>query len=225
MRRVHTVALDRVGYIDMSNIMLRLWCGPIVGFAFILVTLFLAALVPGYSLVRHSVSEIGALSSPLRWPFSGFLVFEAALLALFASALFETTRSRWPAVLLWIEAGCYLGLAAFPTPHPLHNLFGLGQVVGYSAMLAAWLSWRRDARLNRLATVSGLLFAGFIVLFFGWMAVLIASIHNPAMLKVLAATQGLSQRTYIYALPVWAIATGWSFRKLLADVPVTASAT
>jgi hypothetical membrane protein len=199
-----------------------------MGLAFLFVTLFVAAILPGYSLVRNTVSEIGGLSSPLRWPFSGFLACEAALLALFASALFEiakeTGRSRWPAVLLWIEAGCYLGLAAFPTPHPLHNLFGLGQVVGYSAMLAAWLSWRRDTRLNRLAALSAILFSLFIILFLGWMAVLIASIHNPPMLKVLVATQGLSQRTYIYALPAWVIATGWVFTSLLGDVPIVAAA-
>ena len=197
---------------------MRLWCGPIMGSAFIVVTLLLAAFLPGYSLIRQTVSEIGGVGSPLRWPYSSFLLIEAGLAALFGSALLSASRSaglsRWPALLLWIEAACYAGLAAYPTPHPLHNLFGLLQVVGYSAMLAGWLAWRRDVRLAGLAGLSGGLFLIFVVLFFGWIGLLIASIHNPPMLKLLVATQGLSQRAYIYTLPIWAVAVGLVFRAL-----------
>jgi hypothetical membrane protein len=197
---------------------MRLWFGPMMGSAFIVVTLLLAGFLPGYSLIRQTVSEIGGVGSPLRWAYSSFLLVEGMLAALFGSALFGISRSahlsRWPVLLLWIEAGCYVGLAAYPTPHPLHNLFGLIQVVGYSAMLAGWLAWRRDVRLARLARLSGGLFLLFIVLFVGWIGLLIASLHNPPMLKLLAATQGLSQRAYIYTLPIWAFAVGLVFQTL-----------
>jgi hypothetical protein len=47
-----------------------------------------------------------------------------------------------------------VGVAAFAYPHPLHNVFGLSETIGYQAPLFFALTWRRDPRARTLVALS-----------------------------------------------------------------------
>jgi len=61
--------------------------GPISGLIFVLGVAGLAAVVPGYSHVRQTVSEIGEVGSPAQMPFMIMLLAIALCLFGFALAL------------------------------------------------------------------------------------------------------------------------------------------
>jgi hypothetical membrane protein len=118
----------------------------------------LGLLIPGYSHVRQTVSEIGELGSPARVPFAIMLCFVAVCLLVFASAVRDVSvaaqHSRSAAYLIWFMAVPALGTGVFAYPHPLHNIFGLSELIGYQAPLVFALTWRRHPRAKRLIATS-----------------------------------------------------------------------
>jgi hypothetical protein len=46
------------------------------------------------------------------------------------------------------------GVGLFAFPHPLHNVFGVSELIAYQAPLAFALSWQRDPRAKTLVTLS-----------------------------------------------------------------------
>jgi hypothetical membrane protein len=123
----------------------------------------LALLVPGYSHVRQTVSEIGELDSPARIPFTVMLCAVAACLVMFAFAVRDASiRAGHATVAAWL-IGCaavsIAGVGLFAFPHPLHNVFGQSELIGYQAPLALALAWRRDPGAKGLVAFSWILFA------------------------------------------------------------------
>lgn len=140
----------------------RLLFGPAAAVLLLLGIVGLALMIPGYSHVRQTVSEIGEVGSPARVPFTIVLVCVAACVLVFASALRERSiaagHSPWAAYLTAFMAVPIAGVGIFAYPHPLHNVFGLSELVGYQAPLLFALAWRRDSRAGTAVAVSWLAF-------------------------------------------------------------------
>jgi hypothetical protein len=137
-------------------------CGPAAGVLFVLGTVALAATLPRYSHVRQTVSEIGEAASPVRIPFAILLCAIAACSATFAFALRDRSlalgHSALASYLTGWMAVAIAGVGIFAYPHPLHNVFGLSEVIGYQAPLFLAFGWKGDARVKTAARFSWLFY-------------------------------------------------------------------
>jgi hypothetical membrane protein len=141
----------------------RLLSGPLASAIFAVGVVGLPLMVPGYSHVRQTVSEIGEVGSPARVPFSIMLCGVAVCLVVFAfgvrDASVKAGHSSFAAYLIGLIAMAAAGIGVFASPHPLHNIFGESELIGYQAPLALALAWRRDPKARRLVTFSWAMFA------------------------------------------------------------------
>jgi hypothetical membrane protein len=134
----------------------RLLFGPLAASILAVAIVVLAEMVPNYSHVQQTVSEIGEVGSPARVLFAAALCLVAICLVFFALALRDflrrSARSPWAAYLVAAMAVSAAGVGVFAHPHPLHNVFGLSELVGYQAPLAFALAWRRSQARSLLLT-------------------------------------------------------------------------
>jgi hypothetical protein len=141
----------------------RLLFGPLAAAILTCGVVGLAFMVPGYSQVRQTVSEIGEMDSPARISFSIMLCCVAASLLVFASGVravsIKAGHGRLAAYLIGSMALSVAGIGLFPFPHPLHNVFGESELIAYQAPLALALGWRNDSKAGRLVSFSWILFA------------------------------------------------------------------
>lgn len=137
---------------------LRLSFGIIATIVLWAALLLLPFMVPGYDFVRETVSLIGEMSSPARVPFAAMLCAFAICLLVFAWGLGDASiklgRSTAAAYLTGFMAIASAGVGIFAFPHPLHNVFGLSEIVGYQAPWVLAMTWRREPRVRRVVTFS-----------------------------------------------------------------------
>ena len=128
----------------------RLLFGPVAGVILTFGIAGLALMIPGYSHVHQTVSEIGEIGSPARVPFAVMLCCVAACILVFAAAVRDRSvqagHSRSAAYLTGFMALSAAGVGLFAYPNPLHNVFGISELIGYQAPLCLALTWRRDPR-------------------------------------------------------------------------------
>jgi hypothetical membrane protein len=140
----------------------RLWFGPLAALIFAAGVIALATQIPGYSHVHQTVSEIGEAGTAMQRPFTVLLIVIAFCVLVFASGVFSVSRaagrSTVAAWLLVCMAASAAGVGIFSTPHPLHNVFGLSELVGYQAPAAVALTWRREPGAKGLVGFSWLMF-------------------------------------------------------------------
>ena len=130
---------------------MRLWLGIVAGPLLFAGIFALAWTVPGYSQVQQTVSELGEVGSPARVAFAFLLCLVAACLISFARAAATAHRAAnvsaaptWLIVAMGISAA---GVGVFAYPNPLHNVFGMSELVGYQAPLAVALAfWKKPSR-------------------------------------------------------------------------------
>ncbi len=141
----------------------RLLFGPLSGTVLSFGIVGLALLIPGYSHVRQTVSEIGEIGSPARVPFAIMLFCVAGCILMFAlgvrDVLLATDHSSIAAYLIGFMALPAAGIGVFAYPHPMHNVFGISELIGYQAPLVLALTLRRDSRAKTLVLLSWILFA------------------------------------------------------------------
>ena len=183
----------------------RLLFGPLAAIVLLLGIVGLAFGVPGYDPVRQTVSEIGEEGSPMRWAFTGLLCAVAAGILVFAAGLDgvarRTGRSRWPAWITTWMAVSAAGVGVFAFPHPLHNVFGLSELIGYQAPLVLALAWRRDPDAGEAVAISRLM--AVVV----WVAIavnLVAIFRDPVVWPALKPVYGLAQRALFASWFGWA---------------------
>lgn len=188
---------------------MRLLCGPLALCLFVLAVAILPLLVPGYSHVRQTVSEIGDTDSPARIPFAIMSCFIAVVIATFASALrSESKVSNHSPIAAWLT-GCLAlsiaGVGIFAYPHPLHNVFGISELVGFLAPFVFAFSWRHD---QNHATVVG--FSWIMSICVGVAVALnLATLDRHGALFALERPfYGLVQRALFIAWFVWCAGTG-----------------
>ena len=131
----------------MTTYLQPLNLGRIIAISFILGTLVFGFTLENYSLASQTLSEIGSMSSPLRLPFQIFKVLIATLILFFSVMVLKYARrndlSMIPGILLLCFGLSDLGVALFPTPHPMHNVFGLSMTLGYLSPLFFALLWSK----------------------------------------------------------------------------------
>jgi|SRR5580658_2051818 hypothetical membrane protein len=169
----------------------------------------LASLVPGYSQVRQTVSEIGELDSPARIPFAALLCCVAACLLVFASGIRTIAKQAGhnplAAYLIGLMALCAAGVGLFAFPHPLHNVFGESELIGYQAPLALALAWRNDPRAGRLVRFSW----GAFALVWICIALNMTTLHRHGPVwETVAPYYGLIQRALFLVWFGWCAGVG-----------------
>jgi len=193
----------------------RFLFGPLGAVILALGVVGLALLVPGYDQIRQTVSEIGEVGSPARAPFALLLCTVAACILIFASALRELAaaegHSQWPAFLVAFMAMSAAGVGVFAYPHPLHNVFGMSELIGYQAPLAFALSWRRDGRARVGVAISWI----GVVLVWGAIALNLSSLDRGGQLFAhLRPVYGFVQRALFASWFAWCASLGvWLFRR------------
>ena len=206
------VAAEADGVVRLGS---RLWFGPLAAVILLVGVLGLATLLPGYSQVRQTVSEIGEIGSPARVSFAAMLCAVAACLLVFASAVHDLSRARgwsiWAAAFVGFMAVPVAGVGIFAYPHPLHNVFGLLELVGYQAPLVLALTWRRDPDARRVVAFS------WIMALLVWVAIalnLVTFARGSAVWDLVAPVYGLVQRGLFAAWFVWCAGAGLMMRRL-----------
>lgn len=183
--------------------------GPAAGVLFGCGISLLALMLPGYSHVRQTVSEIGEVGSPANVPFTVLMCAVALCVLGFAwgvrQASVSSGHNQLAAYLIACLAVSGAGVGIFSFPHPLHNLFGESELIGYQAPLALALAWRRDSRTPRLVRFSCIMF----VLIWVSLALNLTSIGRHSQLWAqLQPVYGLIQRSLFVAWFAWATGAG-----------------
>ena len=167
----------------------------------------LALLIPGYSQVYQTVSEIGEIGSPARVPFAVMLGCVAACIFVFASAVRDlSVAAHHPQLAAYLIAFMALpaaGIGVFAYPHPAHNLFGMSELIGYQAPLVFALTWRRDPRAKAVVVLSWIFFA----LIWAAIALNLSPFAAPVWTYV-KPVHGLAQRALFAAWFGWCAVLG-----------------
>ncbi len=187
----------------------RLWFGPLAAAVFCFGVAGLAAMLPGYSHVHQTISEIGAVGSPMQTPFSVMLCVMALCILVFAAgvraACIRAGHSTWSAYFIGYMAIPSIGIAIFSTPHPLHNVFGLSEIVGYQAPVVLAFTWRKDTQAKGLVALSWLAFL------LAWIAMglnMAGLAPDSALWALVKPMIGIAQRLLFGSWFVWAFAVG-----------------
>lgn len=185
----------------------RLLFGPLAGIILGFGVAGLALLIPGYSHVHQTVSEIGEIGSRARVPFAFMLGCVAVCILLFASAIRDVSvaaqHSRLSAYLIAFMALPAAGIAVFAYPHPAHNIFGMSELIGYQAPLAFALAWRHDPGAKTLVVLSWI----FFLLIWGAIA-LNLSPFVAAVWVYVKPVHGIAQRALFAAWFGWCAIAG-----------------
>ena len=185
----------------------RLLFGPLAGIILGFGIVALALLIPGYSHVHQTVSEIGEIGSPARVPFAVMLGCVAVCILVFASAVRDLSvaadHPRLAAYLIAFMALPAAGIGVFAYPHPAHNVFGMSELIGYQAPLVFALTWRRDPRAKAVVVLSWIFFA----LIWGAIALNLTAFSAPIWAYV-KPVHGLAQRALFAAWFGWCAVLG-----------------
>jgi hypothetical protein len=159
--------------------------------------------------VQQTVSEIGEIGSPARIPFAIMLGCVAGCILVFAAGLLDLSvvagHSRWAAYLTGFMALPAAALGIFAYPHPLHNVFGLSELIGYQAPLVMALTWRRDPRAKTLVALS------WIMSVLIWAAILVnlSSLDRQGLIwTYVKPVHGLAQRFLFFDWFGWSAVVG-----------------
>lgn len=187
----------------------RLLFGPLAAAVLVSGIGGLALTIPGYSHVRQTVSEIGEIGSPARVSFAVMLCCVAACILVFASAVRDMSvqagRSALGAYVIGSMALSAAGVGLFAYPHPLHNVFGISELIGYQAPLVLALTWRRDPRARTLVAFSWVMFG----LIWGAIALNLSSFDRRGVAwAYVRPSYGLVQRALFAAWFGWCAGAG-----------------
>jgi hypothetical membrane protein len=192
----------------------RLAFGPLAALILLLGMGMTAAMVPGYDAWRQTVSEIGEVGSPARLPFAVLLCGVGLCLLVFASAIRDLARARDRSVLaayfIAFMALPAAGIGIFAYPHPLHNWFGMAELVGYQAPLVLAVTWRGDARRRDVVVFSWGMFALVSI------AILLnlSTFHRQgALWAAIRPVYGVVQRSLFAAWFIWCSGLGLLLRR------------
>jgi len=184
-------------------------CGPAAAVGMAVGVVVLGRMVPGYDAVRQTVSEIGEAGSPAQGSFSALLFAVAACTVGLAASVWSASSARGhgrgAAYLVAFMALSAAGIGAFPFPHPLHNVFGLSELLGYQAPLALALAWRKDVHARALVLFSWVCFA----LIWASIVLNLSALFRPAVVwAAVAPVYGVVQRSLFAAWFCWCAGTG-----------------
>ena len=133
----------------------------------------------------------------------------AACILVFASAVRDRSvqagHSQLAAYLIGFMALSAAGVGIFAYPHPLHNVFGLSELIGYQAPLALALTWKRDPTAKSLTPFSWILYALICIA----IALNLSSLDRQGLVwPYVKPIYGLVQRALFAAWFGWCAAVG-----------------
>ena len=103
----------------------------------------------------------------MTMPWHLFSVSIGLLFSLFSLAIILFARqNKWsvlPGVFMLSYGLSQLGIGFFPSPHSLHNVFGLSMTIGYFSPLVFALSWKAKLSTN----FRNISFLSFVLIIFG----------------------------------------------------------
>ena len=144
--------------------------GALAGVIFFAAVYALATMVDGYSHTAQTVSEIGELGSPAEVYLQIANLVVALCLLVFAWSIYLFAKTNHASILPAMFIACFaiaeIGVAIFPSPHTLHNVFGLSMTIGYMSPLVVAMSWRKLAGVNDLIAVSWIAFVLVVITIF-----------------------------------------------------------
>ena len=108
------------------------------------------------------------------------------------------------------------GVGIFAFPHPLHNVFGESELIGYQAPLAFALTWRSDPKAKRAVAFSWIMFALI------WISIALnlgTLDRHSAIWAEIKPVYGLIQRSLFAAWFCWCAVLGLLLRRLMAAPP------
>ena len=194
---------------DSRHANLTLLSGPLAAIILAVGVAGLALMVPGYSQVHQTVSEIGEVGSPARVSFAAMLCAVAVCLVIFAwkvrALSLQAGSLSVGAYLIACMAVSAAGVGVFAYPHPLHNVFGLSELIGYQAPLALAISWRRNPYTRAVVTFS------WVMVFLVWIAIalnLATLDRNGALWAFEKPYYGLVQRALFATWFGWCAGVG-----------------
>lgn len=190
----------------------RLLFGLWAAIAFGAGTIALAAFVPGYDPIRQSVSEIGEVSSPMRWPFAILLWAVALCVFVFAFGLWRarpSERKFSPAIAVFCTA--WMGVAAagiawFAHPMAAHNLFGISQIIAYQAPLAFAIAWRGEQSAHYAIMFSLIMYALTLASLVFNLSVIFG---DDSLWRAIEPLYGLVQRSLFAGFFTWCAGAAW----------------
>ncbi|MGC2360075.1 MAG: DUF998 domain-containing protein [Thermoplasmata archaeon] len=216
------------------------WAFVIGPIQFVIATLVEGALIPGYGLITHWISDLGAPpnnaphfapGTSLWWVFSVSLILMAILILIglvgFRPLLWDRRTGQLTIVLIAIVAlGC-IGVAVwnevdYLTLHSISALIAFG--LGWVAMIVFGAYARRDPRWGRtwgaLSVVGGLVSAVALALY------VIPTFAGRANVPswIAAVYPGGSERAIVVPLVIWLVAIGAQMIRGLAVKSAIASA-
>lgn len=181
--------------------------GMLAGLIFFSAVYALAPMIDGYSHIAQTVSEVGRQGSPAAPYYQLANLVVAVCLVVFAWGVHRIARKKdvvsVPAYFVLFYAFSLTGLALFPTPHQLHNVFGLSMMIGYMAPLTLALSWRRFLDESVLVRGSWIAFVLIAVAIFLNLSPLFARDLYPL------EYYGLVQRGLLIAFYGWCFYVSW----------------
>ena len=144
--------------------------GPLAGAIFFSAVYALAPMVDGYSHVAQTVSEIGEYGSPAKAFYQIAMLIVALCLLVFASSLYSFAKANNASILppsfMAFFGIAQIGMTIFPSPHSMHNVFGLLTTVGYMTPLVMALSWKSLADSSSLRRASWVAFTLVVISIF-----------------------------------------------------------
>lgn len=176
--------------------------------------LLLPLLVPGYDWVRQTVSEIGERGSPAQVPFTLMLCVVAICLLVFAWALRDIARRLDASTAIVYVTGFMAissaGVGIFSFPHPLHNVFGISEIVGYQGPWVLALTWRRVKHVRGLVVFSWVMGA---IMWCTILANLSALDFTSWLWHLERPVYGIVQRSLFLVWSVWLAGTSIALMK------------
>lgn len=172
----------------------------------------LGALLPGYNPISQTISELGESGSPFEIIFRIVILLEATCLILFALGLFlyssKAELSLLPGALIGFYGLMELGIGVYPSPHPWHNLFGIGSTPGFFAPLGLALAWRGASDLRLMRSLSAAMFAVIL----SAMVLNLSPIVHPY--AIVLEYYGVLQRLLLFTFYFWiAVLAAWLLQR------------
>jgi hypothetical protein len=118
----------------------------------------------------------------------------------------QARTARWPAYLIGFMALPAAGTGIFAFPHPLHNVFGISELIGYQAPLGIALAWRGVPGAKKLVIFS------WVMLLLVWLALAVnlgSMARHSALWAYERPIYGLVQRSLFVAWFGWCAVAGW----------------
>jgi len=187
----------------------RLWFGPAAALVLPAGIAVIGHATPGYSHVRQTVSELGEVGSPGRVLFTALLLLVAICLAIFAAGAARTLRqmglSALPAYFIGAMAISTAGVGLFAFPHPLHNVFGMSELIGYQAPLVVALTSGKSRGARRLTVFSAVMYVTVLIAIALNMSVID---RDGALWLAIRPFHGIAQRVLFAAWFLWCAGYG-----------------